>query len=203
MEQTSAKLRKTFRYPSDDNSEDETHEVMDEEEQDSLIQKMQEDNAKRNKQYNTALFLFTLVANLPYMPTLFVRQTALLSLLSISSLLSTLYLIYCSPPGKTGIAFLDNINMPSTPQSMTARKRAMLQATDGPIKQYLPYLNTGLCFILIALGGVSDRNGIGLWWGFEWVPAVVYVVTVTSKWVMGSVNPEEELGRLRYELKGA
>ncbi|KAK2625646.1 hypothetical protein QTJ16_004958 [Diplocarpon rosae] len=203
MEQTSARLRKTFRYPSDDNSEDESHEVMDEEEQDFLIRTMQEDNAKRNKQYNTVLFLFTLVANLPYLPTLFVRQTSLLSLLSISSLLSTLYLIYCSPPGKTGIAFLDDINMPSTPQSMTARKRAMLQATDGPIKKYLPYLNIGVCSILIALGGVSRRKGVGLWLGFEWLPAVVYVVVVTSKWEMGSVNPEEELERLRYGLKGA
>ncbi|KAK6583278.1 hypothetical protein PZA11_004354 [Diplocarpon coronariae] len=203
MEQTTARLRKTFGYPLDGEFESESHEAIDEEEQDSIIRKMKEDNAERNKQYNTALFSFSLVANLPYLTTLFTRQTALLSLLSISSLLSTAYLIYCTQPGKTGIAFLDKSNMHLKPQSMAARKEAMLQAIDGPIKLYLPYLNIGLCCILVALGCVANRKEVELWWGFEWLPAAVYTVAITAKWIMGGVDPEEELGRLRYELKGA
>lgn len=68
---------------------------------------------------------------------------------------------------------------------------------------YLPYLNLGLSAVLILLGWVIGRKGIHVWAGFTWLPALNYGVLLLAKVVMGSVDPERELGALKYEFKGA
>lgn len=73
---------------------------------------------------------------------------------------------------------------------------------DGPIATYLPYLNVGLCVVLVGLGSVVGRKW-DVWWGFGWLPAGVQVVVLLAKWIMGGVDPEGELGNLKYEFKGA
>ncbi|KAL2073349.1 hypothetical protein VTL71DRAFT_10673 [Oculimacula yallundae] len=199
-----ARLRKTFQYPSENDSDEEGPEAMDEEEQESLIHQMHQANTTRNKQYTHALLLLTLLSTIPYIPTLFASKTALLSLLSLTSLLSTAYLLLILPPGRTGIAPLDALNTSSAPQSIAKRKEALLQAGGGPVEVWLPWLNVLLCVVLVGLGGVVKRGGgRGVWWAFEWLPMAVYGVVVAAKWVMGSVDPEGELGSLRYELRGA
>lgn len=172
---------------------------------------MQQENATRNAQYSLLLLAIALLSTLPYIRTLFTPHTTLLSLLSITSLLSTAYLIHILPPHITGLQYLDNLNTSSSsaPRSLASRKAALVQAGvgGGPVEKYLPLLNCGLCVVLVGLGGVVGRklesSGRGLWWGFEWLPAGVWAVTVLAKWVMGGVDPEGELGSLRYELKGA
>lgn len=72
----------------------------------------------------------------------------------------------------------------------------------SPIREYLPYLNIGLCAVLGLLGMVF-RGREEVWWGFGWLPAGVYGMVLLAKVVMGSVDPEAELGGLRYEFKGA
>ena len=67
---------------------------------------------------------------------------------------------------------------------------------------FLPYMNSALCALLGVLGMVF-RAREDVWWGFGWLPAAVYGVVLGGKVVMGSVDPEEELGRLRYSFKGA
>jgi hypothetical protein len=137
----------------------------------------------------------------------------LLSLLSISSLLSTAYLLYTLPPGVTAIAFLDNLSRPASPPlastfAPTARLRSsgagLISDDEGPLKIYLPYLNLILCGVLLLLGGVVTRRlGQGmLWLGFSWLPMGVYGIVLLAKWIMGSVDPESELGELKYEFKG-
>ncbi|KAI9049906.1 hypothetical protein LZ554_006053 [Drepanopeziza brunnea f. sp. 'monogermtubi'] len=198
MEQTTARLRKTFRYPTDNDSEDETPDAMDEEEQESLIQSLKEENQKRNQQYTTALLIISLFCCTPYLSTIFSAPTTLLSVLSITSLLSTAYMIHTSPPGQTGLAFVDRVN--TEPQSMAARRNSLLAANGGPIKQFLPYLNVGLCVILLGLGSMVQRKGVAVWAGFAWLPAAVYGVAVAGKWVIGGVDPGD-LANLRYELR--
>lgn len=73
---------------------------------------------------------------------------------------------------------------------------------EGPIVEYLPLLNVGLCLMLGLLGMVF-KGREEVWWGFGWLPAVVYAVVLVAKYVMGSVDPETELGGLRYGFKGA
>jgi hypothetical protein len=227
MEQTTSRLRKTFQYPTDGDSDDDLPEALDEEglcslqssnflqaslirpplpEQESLIRTLHQENLTRNTQYAQQLLALPLASILLYLPSLFTTPTALLSLLSITSLLSTAYLLYSLPPGMTSIAFLDNLNNPSpsisqkSPQGIQGFKQFRLG--DGPIAQYLPYLNLGLCTVLVLLGMVVGRR-TEIWWGFEWLPAGVQAVVLLAKWVMGSVDPEGELGGLRYGFKGA
>lgn len=63
-------------------------------------------------------------------------------------------------------------------------------------------MNLALSAVL-ALLGLVFRGREFVWWGFAWLPGFVYGVVLLAKVVMGSVNPEMELGSLRYEFKGA
>lgn len=76
----------------------------------------------------------------------------------------------------------------------------------SPLELYLPYLNLGLCGVLVLYGllvrGGSEGHRFG-WLGLGNIPAIVYSVVIISKMVMASVDPERELGGLRYEYKGA
>lgn len=96
----------------------------------------------------------------------------------------------------------------------------------SPLEKHLPYLNIGLCVILIlsgvlanrVVGGEADGDGDGNgqghdrsshhhhqfgWLGLGNLPAIVYGVVIIAKMVMASVDPERELQKLKYEYKGA
>jgi hypothetical protein len=175
-------------------------------EQERLIQTLHEENTTRNTQYIHALFALSLVCIIPYTLTIVTAHTTLLSVLSTTSLVSTAYLLFILPPGVTAISFIDNLNAASLSASSRAQARSQVLRhfgiDEGPIRQYLPYLNLGLCGILVLLGMVVGRK-VELWWGFSWLPASVYAVVLVAKYVMGSVDPESELGSLKYGFKGA
>lgn len=84
-----------------------------------------------------------------------------------------------------------------------------------PLERWLPYLNMGLCAILVVSGLLAGRGGgeeasvprqrrdqYGLL-GLGNLPAIVYAVVILAKVVMASVDPERELAALRYGYKGA
>ncbi|KAI5928300.1 hypothetical protein F4810DRAFT_188196 [Camillea tinctor] len=77
----------------------------------------------------------------------------------------------------------------------------------SPLQQYLPFLNAALCAVLVLIGLLSPaaENRQRYWGhvGLENLPAVVYVVVLAAKMVMGSVDPERELTGLKYGYKGA
>jgi hypothetical protein len=172
-------------------------------EQENLIRTLEQENTTRNKQFATALLALPLLSIIPYITTLVNGHTTLLSILSITSLLSTACLLYILPPGQTGISYLDALNnSPSKDKPIPRHFSQHLSHEGGPIKQYLPYLNLSLCCVLALLGMVVGRK-TELWWGFGWLPAGVYTVVLLAKWLMGSVDPEGELGGLRYGFKGA
>lgn len=90
-----------------------------------------------------------------------------------------------------------------------------------PLERWLPYLNMGLCAILVVsglllAGRAADGDEAGLphqqprrgreqygLLGLGNLPAIVYAVVVVAKVVMASVDPERELAALRYGYKGA
>ncbi|KAM3074236.1 hypothetical protein ACMFMG_002940 [Clarireedia jacksonii] len=211
MDQTTSRLRKTFRYPADNDSDDSLPEALDEEEQDNLIHTLHTQNTITNTQYTHILLTLPLICILPYLRTLFHPSTSLLSILSITSLLSTSYLLYSLPPGLTGIPILDSLNTKTQTQThshtRTRTRTLPVSSSSGPLQIYLPPLNILLSATLGLLGSLAKAKarsqGSILWFGFEWVPAGIYAVVVAAKMVMGSVDPEEELKGLRYGYKGA
>ncbi|ROW03676.1 hypothetical protein VMCG_05486 [Cytospora schulzeri] len=93
----------------------------------------------------------------------------------------------------------------------------------SPLERHLPYLNVGLCAVLVLYGllvrrsgggsgsesGVGDGDGGEVhaqqfgWLGLGNLPGIVYAVVVVAKLVMASVDPERELEALKYGYKGA
>ncbi|TRX92896.1 hypothetical protein FHL15_006302 [Xylaria flabelliformis] len=78
----------------------------------------------------------------------------------------------------------------------------------SPLQQYLPFLNIALCSLLILAGFLSSsqRSAAHQHWGHVGLanlPALIYVVVLVAKMLMGSIDPERDLSALRYEYKGA
>ena len=129
-------------------------------------------------------------------------MTSVLALLSISSLLCTAFLVYLLPPELTSVSFLDALNAPPSKYRSSEPSSFRGVGDKGPVLQYLPYMNAGLC-VLLGILGLVFRGREVVWWGFGWLPGLVWAIILVAKVVMRSVNPEAELGGLRYEFKGA
>ncbi|KYK61737.1 hypothetical protein DCS_02880 [Drechmeria coniospora] len=221
VQRTGARVRRAFRYPSGDadSGSDAEPTAIDEQEQEQLIALLAAQNTARNEQFRLALLALPLMTTLPYLPLVFRPPTALLALLSLSSLLSTAYLLHRLPPTVTGIAPLDAWSRREDVRAATedARLRlrtggrrqardASLALRDGgsPLDLYLPYLNLGLVLMLALLGLVTGRGADAFGWvGMGNLPVMVLAVVCVSKVVMGGVDPEKELSALKYPYKGA
>ncbi|KAI0200640.1 hypothetical protein F4808DRAFT_158247 [Astrocystis sublimbata] len=85
----------------------------------------------------------------------------------------------------------------------------------SPLQQYLPLLNVSICGLLLFAGFLSSSSSSsssppspsqGRDWGGvaqAGLPALIYVVVLVAKMLMGSIDPERDLGKLKYQLKGA
>ncbi|KAM3514554.1 hypothetical protein MY11210_001789 [Beauveria gryllotalpidicola] len=205
---TAARLRRTFRYPTDDDDDagsdsDSAPSAMDEQEQESYIQRLSARNRSQNATLALLLLLIPLLATIPYLTA----RPSLPSLLALSSLLATAYLARRLPPTVTGLAPLDA--WIGTGGAAGAR---------GPLDRMLPWLNVLLAALLAfwgaaiaykgsRFGGGGGGGGSGsgpLAWPIMCnLPAGVYAVVLLAKIVMAGVDPEKELSALRYNYKGA
>ncbi|KAK3314962.1 hypothetical protein B0H66DRAFT_328598 [Apodospora peruviana] len=234
IQTATTRLRKTFQYPTDESSDPgNSPEAMDEEEQETLIATLAEQNHQRNQQFRQLLLLMPAISSIPYLLHLIPSSSPssrasslLLSLLSLSSLASTAFLVSRLPPTRTGIDFVDqwsgaasssssNITMMPGGVGMSRRRRSsvsaataadMLGQTTSPLEIYLPYLNGAVCLLAVLTGYVPHlrRNGgdlFSLWLGT--LPGLIYAVVLVAKVVMAGVDPERDLGGLKYEYKGA
>ncbi|MCJ1255729.1 hypothetical protein MMC24_003546 [Lignoscripta atroalba] len=208
----STRLRKTFHYPADTSDEDDTPRELDEEEQEKLIAKMRRENDERNEQYMRIFLAIPLVSIISYAPALLTSrslQAKFICLLSITSHLSTAYILL----------FIPNKKLPPGDR----RQQPKLFAPEpGPINKYLSSLNAGLS-LLIAMSAITFRGRSGVHEGF-WVlcllpgrklkifssiveskidqPTVVLSTIITARRVMLSVDVAELEG-LKYGYKGA
>ncbi|KAL2430352.1 hypothetical protein ABEF95_003309 [Exophiala dermatitidis] len=96
-----ARLRRTFKYPAEDDGEaDLSPDEMDEEEQEHLLSKLQASESASNRQYTLILTGLPLIVVLLFLRYLFASTTAsmaMLCLLSITSLLASSYIMYFIP----------------------------------------------------------------------------------------------------------
>lgn len=248
LKSTTTRLRRTFAYPTDDSSTatNTPPEALDEEEQERLIAALSSQNETRNAQFRALLFALPALSSIPYLVSLLALNRPQSSLLALTSLASTAWLLYYLPPTETGIWYLDALGTgggggggqhPVRPaavrggiygeddegdedeedddaaalrqahrrrraSSFSVPRQAIFHRT--PLQRWLPYLNLGLCAVLFVIGILrrakkgSSQSLVG-----DLLPGVVYAVVLAAKMVMGGVDPEWELGGLRYEYKGA
>ncbi|CAK7202902.1 hypothetical protein SEUCBS139899_005629 [Sporothrix eucalyptigena] len=211
-----ARLRRAFRYTADD---DDAHsdepEVLDEEEQDTLIQSLAEQNQQRNEQFRQLLLAVPALAAVPFLIACFRSSspsTAMVSLLGISSLAATAYLVYRQAPTKTGIRVLDSWSGADV-KGKGPEAAAPFSLSDWstrrppPLDQHLPHLNLAMCAMLLLSifipRGAAAATSSTPYQLLGSLPAAVYGVVLISKVTMAGVDPERELNRLRYEYKGA
>lgn len=209
-----ARLRRAFRYPDsgatgyDDSDDDDAAAAaaLDEQEQEDLIAGLAQQNAARNQQFRLFLLAVPALSAVPYLLGLGRpgRLDGFVALLALTSLASTAWMLYTLPPGVTGVAALDHWSAGGPPRQKTQQQRP-LPLPKSPLEVYLPYLNAGLCLVLMATGLLSPAHAPQHWGhvGLGNLPAVVYVVVLAAKMTMGSVDPEEELTALKYDYKGA
>ncbi|KAI1403736.1 hypothetical protein F4819DRAFT_484388 [Hypoxylon fuscum] len=226
MERATTRLRRTFAYPhdsSDSDSDGDAPAAPDEQEQESLIAALAAQNDARNAQFRLLLLCLPAVSSLPYLITLLFPKNdegegaggRLTALLSLSSLACTGWVLATLPPGVTGVRVLDAwVGGSGNGSESKKRKQRSSDALSywaegrprSPLETYLPYLNAGLCAVLVLAGFVSKSAVSQGHWGhvgLSNLPAIVYGVVLVAKMVMGGVDPERDLGALRYEYKGA
>jgi hypothetical protein len=187
-------------------------------EQESLIRTLQTQNTLRNTQYTTAFLALPLLSILVYLPPLLRPSTAVLSTLSISSLLASAYILWSLPslpplpalwaserPEKQRGWSLSGDRMEASTRTGAGAGLGVKDGVEkGPLELYLPSLNAVLVALLAFAGFVGQKanegQGGGMW--FALLPGVVYVVVVVAKGIMGGVDVGE-LEALRYGYKGA
>lgn len=174
-----------------------------------MIRTLSKTNQYTNTVYISVLIGLAVVSTVLYVPTLRYRSTTLLSTLSITSLLSTAFLLCYLPVNSTGIALLERRTGESISSSGRVKAPGALFKTGAwdqskPLLKYLPYLNLILCLLLGVLGFLlRAKGGRQMWMGFEYVPGMLYGFALSAKIIMASVDVEQDLGSLRYGLKGA
>ncbi|KAI1802731.1 hypothetical protein F4811DRAFT_385646 [Daldinia bambusicola] len=229
LQKANLRIRRPFTHDSDSDSDsDSLPAALDEQEQEALIQSLARQNNARNAQFRLFLLALPVVSAIPYLvalPQAYGADSAgtgarIRALLSLTSLAATAWMLWALPPGVTGIRGIDgwisrgsenaskrrsHLGMGNTSAPFWAESRR-----DSPLATYLPYLNIALCVVLILAGlvskpGASTREQPQQWGhiGLGNLPAIVYAVVVVVKIVMGGVDPERDLGALRYEYKGA
>ncbi|KAL9636337.1 MAG: hypothetical protein Q9164_002883 [Protoblastenia rupestris] len=192
-----ARLRNTFRYPADNSEDDDTPGDLDEEEQEKLIQKLKEEDEKRNEQYKKRLFLaIDTVAATTFIPALLMSplfQVKLICLFSMTSLIATAYILVFVPNTKDSAG-----DGPYSTQILSADPKL------GPLKQYLSFLNGGLS-LLLSLNAYPLKGKSGVHEGF-WVlcflPIVILSINTLARRLMLSLDIGE-LEKLKYGYKGA
>lgn len=131
-----------------------------------------------------------------------------------------------NPSGLGALSQMRSQRRRSSGRLSTATKNGLLtyDMSRSPLERYLPLLNIGLCAILVlsgvyattrgGTGDSSDDNKTGGsssnhhsaqfgWLGLGNLPAIVYAVVLLAKVLMASVDPESDLGALKYGYKGA
>ncbi|EGE85146.1 hypothetical protein BDDG_08091 [Blastomyces dermatitidis ATCC 18188] len=191
----SLNLRRTFRYP-DSESENEAREEMDEQEQEEVIQKLLRRDEDRNAQYRLVFTAIPLASVFLYLPCILSSTSTgsgrLLCLLSITSLLSTAYMM--------------KYFRLERPDPKGKRPIRDIAAEQGPmiVRQHLSTANTVICALLsvIAFYAANQTYQGDIFWALYLVPGIVFLLVSVSRQIMVSVDIKELEG-LRYEYKGA
>ncbi|KAF1988102.1 hypothetical protein K402DRAFT_40800 [Aulographum hederae CBS 113979] len=184
------RLRKTFRYP-DDVSPDAPPEGLDEQEQESLIETLKQQDEARNAFYTKAFLCLPILASLLCIPLLFrpsITTAGLFEALgSILSMACSAYLLYFQP--------LPLISRKDRSQPLWTSIIGDSLETQVPLGFCL--LHALLAFLKPLLFSAEKDDVLT-----SFFPAVVSAVTLVVRFQLRPVDVEELEG-LKYEYKGA
>ncbi|CAG8894693.1 unnamed protein product [Penicillium egyptiacum] len=180
------RLRKAFRYPEESEGE---REELDEEQQERVIQQLQSQNDARNAQYSVVFTALPLLAATVFVPSVLSASSQterLFSLLSVASLLTTAYIMKCSPlqPDRKG----------KKPMTLHTERISRLHAALVPA-------TSAIC-LLLAMGYLSTGSSDGIQPVLYLIPGAMLAVILLAQKVMLSVDLAS-LKDLQYEYKGA
>lgn len=215
------RLRRTFRYPTDSDSDDPAD--LDEEHQETLLKDLQSQDEATSTLYRHLFLALPVLTSLAYVPGLFSASnatTTFLALLEIAAPALAAYVLYFYPikvPGKHGLSSL-----------YVASGRSEAPGGVKPRERHVVVFGGVLAGMLVLQFGVSWWSADGnedLWVGLPggefdplfcilllkidvWVTranavlTVVYFLTLFVRQQLAPVDLEE-LRQARYELKGA
>lgn len=204
------RLRQTFHYPHDSDSDSGAPEGLDEEEQENLITHLAASDASNTQLYTYLLLLLPLLPLFLYIRQLFSTTTFIPSVCAISSLVATAYTLYYIPlPPASASSTLPSKGSGKAAARDFEGRKAWLDITggggedDGPVKKYIVPLNLALCVVL-ALQELVARRGWreGMMVGGGYVPGFVFAVIMFARNELRRVDLGD-LERLRYRYKGA
>ncbi|KAL2833645.1 hypothetical protein BJY01DRAFT_224951 [Aspergillus pseudoustus] len=187
-----ARLRKAFRYP-DDSDDDDAREELDEEEQERVIQHLQQQNDRRNSEYNLIFSAIPLVSTIVFLPSLLSSAslsfaTRLFSCLGIASLLATAYTMKYIPPMH-----------PDPKGKRPIRNRGF----TAHVQRFIIPTNSAVCMLLgLAYLFPPGTSSVEIQPTAYLVPTALLVSILLVRQVMVSVDLAP-LDELRYEYKGA
>ena len=222
---TTSRLRKTFKMPMDDDSDDVPSD-MDEQEQETLITDLATSNESANILYVRLFTALPLISCLPFLWSLFssgrFATVFLPCILGITSLLLSALVMGFVPLG-VGTDIASDGTLSGIAHSRLARRHAVSAGrgallgvelsfevpvdSSGPVARYAMVLDGVLSFVMagfaVLFTGSIDAVGGGLWL-LCLLPGVMCVVVLV---VRGAMRDAErglrELRGLRYGYKGA
>lgn len=185
----STRVRKAFKYPSDEEDEPDD---LDEEHQEKLISELQTQDAQRNELYRKLFIAIPLIAALFFIYTFLFNsasaQKRLLSLLALTSLVCTAYILHFQPL--------------EAPQRKGKIPMYQLDAAKGPIEKYLAHLNAGLAGLLLLAAGLDWSRGAQENAFREALPMIIFGLTMFVRQQLAPLDLEE-LQKAKYDYKGA
>ncbi|KAF2204763.1 hypothetical protein GQ43DRAFT_408864 [Delitschia confertaspora ATCC 74209] len=216
------RLRQTFRYPDSD-SENE-NEGMDEQEQETLLSSLATQDTRTTTVYTHLLLVLPLLPVFFYIPLLGHAPTLLPSVLGITSLLATAYILYYIPlpaistdttptPSKPISKRKGKANMGKAPEHKTSSETNLFTprsplSTLLPheqidlLHQYLVPVNAALCLLSALYQFTQGGDWVsGVQIGGGYMPGLILGVILVARRELRVVDLSE-LERMRYRYKG-
>ncbi|KAE8385071.1 hypothetical protein BDV23DRAFT_165623 [Aspergillus alliaceus] len=188
-----ARLRKAFHYPEDSDDDKHEREELDEEEQESVIERLRAQNDKRDAEYSILFAIIPLLSVSMFIPSVCSRssdmQERLLSFLSTLSLIATAYIMKSFP--------LQNPDPKGKRPIQSPGFLALFQ------KLLLP-INTAACSLLLLVYIFSSpvQSSFSKQPTTYIVPGAMLAIIMLARKIMVSIDLKH-LEDLQYRYKGA
>ena len=198
------RLRNPFQRRNSSSSldDEDPEDELDEEQQEKLISKLADTDARQNALYRKLFLSIPLLSALFFLYMfLFASSNArerMTAFLGMSSLGVTAYILHFVPV-EEGMSLSTSSSSSSSFSSPRISKGMM---EKSPLEKYIVYLNGALVGMMSVAAMVSWRRGSREQAWREMIPGIVFGMSMFARQQLAPLDLEE-LQKARYELKGA